>query len=337
MPTLLHIVSYGAALVVFVSVTLSLASGLLWLAEVIEEHSRTAKSVGKRVVYAIILFHILLYFVDSNLPLKPTVFSIACHFVYLLNFRNFPIISLTSWSFMASCLLVVADHFMWFFHFHEIAEAARKRERRWRHPMEPVPHVPTFFDIVTFFGICVWLVPLFLFLSLTANENALPTSRHGSSTRASGKFESLPTKPPRSSLFVSLSSKVLSLLPSRASRGRSSGNSDGIIAPRASSRPPSPLHPIVPALLSPGFQPRSPSPSVSPSSLMPPRSPLHSPVGSPSSTSFGSGSWIPVDSGSRPPSRPSTPGNPGDETVSTRRRINLQAPTPRRTESQKEY
>lgn len=28
-----------------------LASGLLWLAEVIEEHSKTAQSVGKRTVY----------------------------------------------------------------------------------------------------------------------------------------------------------------------------------------------------------------------------------------------------------------------------------------------
>ena len=47
---------------------------------------------------------------------------------------------------------------MWFFHFQDITEAAKQRERRWRHPMEPVPYVPTFLDIATFFGICVWLV-----------------------------------------------------------------------------------------------------------------------------------------------------------------------------------
>lgn len=35
----------------------------------------------------------------------------------------------------------------------------------------------TFMDIATFFGVCVWLVPLFLFLSLSANDNALPVSQ----------------------------------------------------------------------------------------------------------------------------------------------------------------
>jgi len=30
-------------------------------------------------------------------------------------------------------------------------------------------------DIAAFFGICVWFVPLFLFLSLSANDNALPS------------------------------------------------------------------------------------------------------------------------------------------------------------------
>lgn len=37
------------------------------------------------------------------------------------------------------------------------------------------PHLG-FKEIATFFGICVWLAPLFLFLSLSANDNALPTS-----------------------------------------------------------------------------------------------------------------------------------------------------------------
>lgn len=32
-------------------------------------------------------------------------------------------------------------------------------------------------DIAAFFGICVWFVPLFLFLSLSANDNALPSLR----------------------------------------------------------------------------------------------------------------------------------------------------------------
>jgi hypothetical protein len=67
---LLNILSYAAAIAAFLFVTLSLgeviqlrgscvftyglvylASGLLWLAEVIEENSKFAKTIGVRAVY----------------------------------------------------------------------------------------------------------------------------------------------------------------------------------------------------------------------------------------------------------------------------------------------
>jgi Transmembrane adaptor Erv26 len=64
---------------------------------------------------------------------------------------------------------------MWFFYFahvtHEARQVARKTYRG-----GPVVKTPTFGDMATFFGICVWLTPLFLFLSLSANDNTLPTS-----------------------------------------------------------------------------------------------------------------------------------------------------------------
>ena len=57
-------------------------------------------------------------------------------------------------------------------HFSHLARGARQSYRH----RGPDPNAPGFTDIATFFGICVWLVPLFLFLSLSANDNALPTS-----------------------------------------------------------------------------------------------------------------------------------------------------------------
>lgn len=47
----LGVLCYPAAIVAFVFVTLSLASGLLYVAEVIEEYSRTAKLIGRRTTY----------------------------------------------------------------------------------------------------------------------------------------------------------------------------------------------------------------------------------------------------------------------------------------------
>jgi len=153
------------------------ASGLLWIAEVIEEHSQTAKTVGKRVIYVslvwyicitikcrdnhqgVMAFHILLYLGDRDLPLKHTLFSVFCHVVYLTNFRTFPVITLTSLSFIASCVCVVVDHFLWFFYWNDVVEEARRASRRWRHPAHEPPVVfPKFIDMATFFGICVWLV-----------------------------------------------------------------------------------------------------------------------------------------------------------------------------------
>jgi hypothetical protein len=115
-----------------------------------------------------------LYLSDS-LPLSHTAFSIFCHIVYLQNFANtWPLISLTSPSFIGSCVLVIADHFLWFFHFARISQDAR-HNRAFRGA--PLPKgVPGFTEIATFFGICVWAAPLFLFLSLSANDHALPTT-----------------------------------------------------------------------------------------------------------------------------------------------------------------
>jgi hypothetical protein len=122
---------------------------------------------------AIILIHVLLYFFDS-LPSLLLLFSTICHFVYLQNFTiRWPVVSLTSLSFTASCILVVVDHFLWFFYFSRITQHARlERTRMYRGQSK----IPGFQDIATFFAVCVWLAPLFLFLSLSAADNTLPTS-----------------------------------------------------------------------------------------------------------------------------------------------------------------
>jgi hypothetical protein len=128
---------------------------------------------------AIIGLHVLLLLID-HLPPLLIFFSILCHVVYLQNFTSsWPFISLTSARFLMSCCLVVADHFLWFFYFAEKAQSAKRYNRtpkyRYGQQREPVENVPTFMDVAAFFAVCVWLVPLFLFLSLSANDNALPS------------------------------------------------------------------------------------------------------------------------------------------------------------------
>lgn len=47
-------------------------------------------------------------------------------------------------------------------------------------------NIPTFTEIASYFGICVWLVPFALFVSLSASDNVLPTENPAASAVASG-------------------------------------------------------------------------------------------------------------------------------------------------------
>ncbi|GES93271.1 DUF396-domain-containing protein [Rhizophagus clarus] len=122
--TLLHLLSYAAAILAFLFLTLSLACGLYYLAELVEEYTVLTKKIIKKITL-----------VDG------------C--------ETFPFINLTSLTFITSCVLVLADHFLWFQYFTSRYFA--------------------FVDVAAFFGICVWLIPFSYFISLSANDNALPS------------------------------------------------------------------------------------------------------------------------------------------------------------------
>ena len=98
--------------------------------------------------------------------------------MYLQNFsRAWPSISLLSPAFLLSCVLVILDHFVAFNHFSSRAREPRRYvpgggAKGWKGARQD----ESFMDVATFFGVCVWLVPMFLFLSLSANDNVLPSA-----------------------------------------------------------------------------------------------------------------------------------------------------------------
>lgn len=162
--------SFVGAILGFVFLVLSIASGLYYVSELVEEHSEPTKRFLKKVIYTIIGLFVLLYLFDS-FPLKLSLFSIFSYYVYLQNLNKFPYVQLTSPVFLASCILVVANHFLWFNHFHH--PVIPPLEVRLRHDYVP-PHIPSFVEVCLFFGICVWFVPFALFVSLSAHDNLLP-------------------------------------------------------------------------------------------------------------------------------------------------------------------
>ena len=165
------------------------------------------------MIYTVIAIVLLLWLVDG-FPAWRSLVSIASHVVYMQNLRRFPIVKLTDPIFISSCrtsdssqresmladhclVLVLLNHYIWFRHFSapppyspSSSKAPYRRVSPYENPYDPYP---SFTEIASFFGLCVWLVPFSLFVSLSASENVLPSmgseyaTGEGSNYARSGK------------------------------------------------------------------------------------------------------------------------------------------------------
>lgn len=175
MGLVLKVLSYIGMGSAFVLMTLAIASGLYFLSEKVEEHTVIAKRILSRTIYSIIAVHVLL-FVFDGFPLWTSLFSVFANLTYLQNLKRFPFIRLTSKTFVTSCVSVVVNHYLWFRYFTnpEIPPYAIYNSN---------PHYagkthPSFSQVASFLGLCVWLVPFALFISLSASDNMLPLNSH---------------------------------------------------------------------------------------------------------------------------------------------------------------
>jgi hypothetical protein len=178
-----HNQGYAGLLLGFLFLTLAIASGLYYLSELVEEHSVLARKTLSRMIYAVITFQILLTAID-RLPLTLSALSIASHILYHQNLRRFPWVKLTDPIFLASCVLVLINHYAWYRHFSAPPSVPV------RYNFYDRPSVPSFTEIASFFGLQVWLVPFALFVSLSAGENVLPSMGSEYATGAGSSFVS---------------------------------------------------------------------------------------------------------------------------------------------------
>ncbi|KAA6415936.1 MAG: duf396 domain-containing protein [Lasallia pustulata] len=173
---ILPLVGYIGILLGFSFLTLAIASGLYYLSELVEEHTVLAKKLLTRLIYAVIIIQIALTLVDRFPPLL-SILSIGSHAIYAGNLRRFPIVKLTDPLFLLSCVLVLLNHYLWFRHFSAPPRVPPPTNPRYMYQSSSYDQfsVPSFTEIASYFGICVWLVPFSLFVSLTASENVLPS------------------------------------------------------------------------------------------------------------------------------------------------------------------
>ncbi|CAK7206365.1 erv26 super protein [Sporothrix eucalyptigena] len=168
---ILPLVGYMGAVVGFGFLTLAIASGLYYLSELVEEHTVFAKRFLVRLIQGIIGLQLVLCLVD-RFPFWQTLLGIFAHVVYLGNMRRFPYVQLSDPLFLLSCALVLLDHYIWFRYFSTTQQRAYQNMSSY---YDTPSNLPTFTQIASYFGICVWLVPFALFVSLSASDNVLPT------------------------------------------------------------------------------------------------------------------------------------------------------------------
>ncbi|KAJ4394857.1 erv26 super protein [Gnomoniopsis smithogilvyi] len=179
---ILPVIGIFGSILGFCFLTLAIASGLYYLSELVEEHTVVSKRLLTRLIYFIVALQVLLWLVD-RFPFWLTMLGVASHVVYLGNMRRFPFVTLTDPLFIISCVLVLANHVVWYSHFSARQKNAYSNLSSY---YDTPDGMPTFTEIASFFGICVWLVPFALFVSLSASDNVLPTENPTAATAVSG-------------------------------------------------------------------------------------------------------------------------------------------------------
>ncbi|KAK4454521.1 transmembrane adaptor Erv26 [Podospora aff. communis PSN243] len=179
---ILPLVGYLGSIVGFCFLTLAIASGLYYLSELVEEHTVIAKRLLTKLIYSVMGLQLLLCIVD-RFPFLLTLLGMFSHIIYLGNMRRFPYVKLSDPLFLLSCILVLLNHYLWFKHFSHHQERAYQNMSSY---YDAPSDMPAFTEVASYFGLCIWLVPFALFVSLSASDNVLPTMGNEPSASTSG-------------------------------------------------------------------------------------------------------------------------------------------------------
>ncbi|CAA18645.1 Protein svp26 [Schizosaccharomyces pombe] len=171
----LNALSYLGIVLGFIGMTVSIASALYYISEFVEEHSRLAKAFLCRLVYFIMAVMVFLVIFDG-FPFWLSAFSIFSHYIYKINFDTFPFFSFKRMRFLLACFLIVANHILWvrFFQVHEFPIKPRGLTYDFV-GQRLLTSRASFSQVASFMGVCVWSVPIGIFVSFTAADNTLPT------------------------------------------------------------------------------------------------------------------------------------------------------------------
>eukprot|EP00656_Telonema_subtile_P008164 TRINITY_DN1381_c0_g1_i2.p2 TRINITY_DN1381_c0_g1~~TRINITY_DN1381_c0_g1_i2.p2 ORF type:complete len:210 (+),score=62.19 TRINITY_DN1381_c0_g1_i2:138-767(+) len=132
-----------------------LACGLYFMAELAEEYPSLTAALIKYYTIVVLVTHPLLCVFES-FPVTPVLCGFAAHCCYFKMLDTFPFTEWTSPALLCSIAGLVLSNYLWWCFFTETYLTAA--------------------HIMGFFFTCVWCVPFIFFISLTINENVLPSA-----------------------------------------------------------------------------------------------------------------------------------------------------------------
>lgn len=135
-------------------VTVAVAAALFYIAELVEEYTVIAANIIKYLILGTFLAHLGIYLFEE-FPFTLILCSLLASGVHFMLLKSFPVVELSSPYFILTIGFLVLNHILSFNHFSSV-------------------YYP-FHDILTYFLCCQWLVPFAFFVSLSANDNVLPT------------------------------------------------------------------------------------------------------------------------------------------------------------------
>ncbi|XP_076364337.1 protein TEX261-like isoform X1 [Tachypleus tridentatus] len=150
----LYFLSWISTVVHLCLIILAVAAGLYYLAELVEEFT----TLTGKIIRALILMTLCIYgclFLFEDLPLSLIICGVLSQVTHLCMLRTFPYFVLTSAPFIITVVLVFFNHYLAFNYFGSV-------------------YYP-FSEVLAYFTLCLWIVPFAFFISLSANENILPT------------------------------------------------------------------------------------------------------------------------------------------------------------------
>ncbi|XP_046368302.1 protein TEX261-like [Haliotis rufescens] len=150
----MFVMSWVALVIQIFVVTLSIAAGLYYLAELVEEYTVTTARIIRVLIALTTVVYICIFFFEE-FPLSVIVCGLGANLSYFFLLQSFPYFEMSSVPLISGIGLMLLNHYLSFSHFSEV----------W-YP---------FSEVLAFFTICLWLVPFAFFVSLSANENVLPT------------------------------------------------------------------------------------------------------------------------------------------------------------------